>query len=383
MEKLENYKSGDYKECSINSEKEYKYFAPSLINKNWGWEDMSLTNLLSKADTALAELKGYSSLVPNIDIYIKMHVRIEANKSSKIEGTKTTIEDDFKSIEDILPEKRDDWQEVQNYILAFNYGIEKVKELPLCNRFIKELHEKLLCKGRGENKTPGEFRKSQNWIGGSMPSNAVYVPPIHTELPEYLSDLEKFINNDEIDTPDLVKIAIIHYQFETIHPFLDGNGRIGRLMIPLYLLSKNRLVNSCFYISNYFEKNRTGYYDALTRVRTNNDMIGWIKFFLKGVIEIADNAKEKFAKVLEFVKEIEKYISENDDINSINTRKIVNVLYKEPVFTRNQIVNLTGLSSSTIKNIIVKLVEKNLITETTGYSRNQVFSFDPYIKIFE
>lgn len=272
--KLEEYKSGEY--VKMNA---YKAFIPSKINYNWGWDDTKLDKLLAEANRQIGELNAYSLLIPNVDLYIKMHVKIEANKSSRIEGTRTTVEEDLLDVTDINPEKRDDWEEVQNYVKATNYGVERIREgFPVCTRLIREIHEILMQGVRGEHKTPGEFRVSQNWIGGSMPSTAVYVPPPHTEVAKCLSDFEKFINNEEIDTPDLIKIAILHYQFESIHPFLDGNGRIGRLLIPLYIQSKGMLEKSCLYISDYIERNKDTYYDMLTRVRTHNDMIGWIKF---------------------------------------------------------------------------------------------------------
>lgn len=273
--KLEEYKSGEYTKMN-----DYKAFIPSKINYNWGWDDTKLDKLLAEANRQIGELNAYSLLIPNVDLYIKMHVKIEANKSSRIEGTKTTVEEDLLDVTDINPEKRDDWEEVQNYVKATNYGVERIKKgFPVCTRLIREIHRILMQGVRGEHKTPGEFRTSQNWIGGSMPSTAVYVPPPHTEVVECLSDFEKFINNEKIDTPDLIKIAILHYQFESIHPFLDGNGRIGRLLIPLYIQSKGMLEKPCLYISDYIERNKDIYYDMLTRVRTRNDMIGWIKFF--------------------------------------------------------------------------------------------------------
>ena len=190
---------------------------------------------------------------------------------------------------------------------------------------------------RGEHKTPGEFRISQNWIGGSMPSKAVYVPPPHTEIAELLTDFEKFINNEEIDTPDLIKIAILHYQFESIHPFLDGNGRIGRLLIPLYIQSKGMLNKSCLYISDYIERNKDEYYDCLTRVRTQNDMIGWIKFFLTAVIETSKIAKDKFKKVVEFTMEMDRKIL-NMTVKPENAKKVLDVLYDEPAVNRKKLV---------------------------------------------
>lgn len=375
--KLENFKSGEYK----NGEG-YKAFLPSKINFNWGWDDTKLDSLLAEASRKLGELNAYSELIPNIDLYIKMHVKVEANKSSRIEGTKTTIEEDLLDYYDVSPEKRDDWQEVQNYVKATNYGIERVEGgFPVCNRLIREIHEILLTSVRGEYKTPGEFRKSQNWIGGTMPSNARYVPPLASDIDECLADLESFINNDDIDTPKLVKIAIIHYQFETIHPFLDGNGRVGRLLIPLYLQSQKMLLNHCFYISYYFEKYRDLYYDKLNNVRVNNDIIGWIKFFLEAVIEISIITKDKFKNVVNLTKLIDDEISKLN-IKYENAKKVINYFYNEPVATRKDIVEELKMPSSTCNDVINSLVDANILVETTGYSRNQSFTFKRYIDLF-
>ena len=375
--KLEDYKSGEYVKMN-----DYKAFIPSKINYNWGWDDTKLDKLLAEANRQIGELNAYSLLIPNVDLYIKMHVKIEANKSSRIEGTRTTVEEDLLDVTDIKPEKRDDWEEVQNYVKATNYGIERIKEgFPVCTRLMRELHKILMQGVRGERKTPGEFRTSQNWIGGSMPSNAVYVPPPHTEIAECLTDFEKFINNEEIDTPNLIKIAILHYQFESIHPFLDGNGRIGRLLIPLYIQSKGMLEKSCLYISDYIERNKDTYYDLLTRVRTHNDMIAWIKFFLEAVIETSKTAKEKFRNVVELTMEMDKTIIDLP-IKAENAKKVIDVLYNEPIINRKKLMEITNIRPSTIKDTVNVLLENNIIVETTGYSRNQVFAFQKYIDLF-
>ena len=375
--KLEDYKSGEY--IKMN---DYKAFMPSKINYNWGWDDTKLDKLLAEANRQIGELNAYSLLIPNVDLYIKMHVKIEANKSSRIEGTRTTVEEDLLDIADITPEKRDDWEEVQNYVKATNYGVERIaKGFPVCTRLIRKIHQILMQGVRGEYKTPGEFRTSQNWIGGSMPSTAVYVPPPHTEIAEYLTDFEKFINDEEIDTPDLIKIAILHYQFESIHPFLDGNGRIGRLLIPLYIQSKGMLEKPCLYVSDYIERNKDTYYDMLTRVRTHNDMIGWIKFFLEAVIETSKTAKDKFRKVVELTMEMDKVIM-NLPVKPENAKKVIDVLYNEPVINRKKLIELTGMKSSTLKDTINALLKNNIIEETTGYSRNQIFAFQNYIDLF-
>ena len=375
--KLEEYKSDEY--VKIN---DYKAFIPSKINYNWGWDDTKLDKLLAEANRQIGELNAYSLLIPNVDLYIKMHVKIEANKSSRIEGTRTTVEEDLLDVTDINPEKRDEWEEVQNYVKATNYGVERIRNgFPVCTRLIREIHEILMQGVRGEYKTPGEFRVSQNWIGGSMPSTAVYVPPPHTEVTECLSDFEKFINNEEIDTPDLIKIAILHYQFESIHPFLDGNGRIGRLLIPLYIQSKGMLEKSCLYISDYIERNKDTYYDMLTRVRTNNDMIGWIKFFLEAVIETSKIAKEKFRNVIELTMEMDKVIMDLS-VKPEKARKVLDVLYDEPIISRKKILEKIDIKPTTLNVTVNSLQERGIIQETTGYSRNQVFALQKYIDLF-
>ena len=377
MGKLENYKSGNY----INMG-DYKAFIPSKINYNWGWDDTKLDKLLAEANRQIGELNAYSLLIPNVDLYIKMHVKVEANKSSRIEGTRTSVEEDLLDVKDISPEKRDDWEEVQNYVKATDYGVKRISEgFPVCTRLIREIHKILMTGVRGEHKTPGEFRTSQNWIGGSMPSTAVYVPPPHTKVAECLSDFEKFINNEEIDTPDLIKIAILHYQFESIHPFLDGNGRTGRLLGPLYIQSKGMLEKSCLYISDYIERNKDTYYDMLTRVRTQNDMISWIKFFLEAVIETSKTAKEKFRSVVELTMEMDKTIIDLP-VKAENAKKVIDVLYNEPVINRKKLMEITNMKSSTLKDTINALLRYNIILETTGYSRNQVFAFQKYIDLF-
>lgn len=375
--KLEDYKSGEYKQ-GVG----YKAFLPSRINHNWGWGDTKLDYLLAEANRQIGELNAYSLLLPNVDLYIKMHVTIEANKSSRIEGTKTTIEDDLSDLQDVSLEKRDDWEEVQNYVKATNFSIERINEgFPICNRLFKEIHKILLAGVRGEKKTPGEFRISQNWIGGTMPSTAVYVPPLVEDLNNCLTDLELFINNEKIDTPELIKIAIIHYQFESIHPFLDGNGRIGRLLIPLYLQSKKYLDNPCLYISFFFEKNRDLYYQKLNNVRTNNGIIGWIKFFLEGIIETAKIAKEKFKNVVELTKKIDGKLTELN-VKFDNAKKVMDYFYNEPYSSRKKLADALGMPDSTVNGVVNELKRVNIIKETTGFSKNQIFVFSEYVNIF-
>lgn len=376
--KIEKFKSG----VLINQD-DYKTFKPAFINETWEWQDAEINTLLEEASRELGGLNSFSDLIPNIDVYIKMHIKTEANKSSKIEGTKTSIEEDLLQIEDISPEKRDDYEEVHNYIKALNYGIERISkdDFPLCNRLICEIHEILLQGVRGKHKTPGEFRRSQNWIGGTKPSNALYVPPSIVDMPDLMSDFEKFINNDDIKVPHLIKIALLHYQFETIHPFLDGNGRIGRLIIPLYLLSKGVLDKPCFYISDFFEKNRNAYYEGLERVRTKNDMSHWIKFFLTASIYTAKTAKSKFKRVVELVNQLNKEILEIKG-RPENTIRVLEAFYDAPILSGKQLQDITGLSQPTVDAAIRGMLEKNILKEITGYNRNRIYSLYGYFEIF-
>ena len=284
----------------------YKSFEPSPINRKWKIEDMEVVNLLSKADRKMGRLDMYSEYVPNLDLFISMHVMKEATQSSKIEGTRTNMKEALLEKEDVPPDKRDDWEEVQNYIKAMNTAIEELENLPFSSRLIRHTHKTLMHGVRGEHKNPGVFRTSQNWIGGASIEDATFIPPAHTGISNLMSDLEQFIHNESINLPDLLKLALMHYQFETIHPFLDGNGRVGRLMITLYLVNKGILKRPILYLSDFFEKNRALYYDNLMRIRKKNDLNQWFKFFLVGVSETADNGIKTFDAILKLQKEVDE-----------------------------------------------------------------------------
>lgn len=376
MYRLEAFKSGTYREQG-----DFKSFCPSCINQMWIWEDPELNYLLAGANKELGGLNTYSELIPDIDIYIRMHIQTEANKSNKIEGTNTSIEEDMMSREDVLPEKRDDHQEVNNYINAMNHGLKRIEDgFPLTSRLMREMHDILMQGVRGEHKTPGEFRKSQNFIGGNAPSNAIYVPPAVIDMPDLISDLDKFINIVD-GMPELIKIAMIHYQFESIHPFLDGNGRIGRLIIPLYLLSKKELEKPCFYISDYFERNRMQYYDYLQNVRNKNDMTAWIKFFLNASIETAQSAKNKFKNAVKQADEYNQYLI-SKKASSDSLQRIITVMYSQPVANINRLSDLTELTVQAVNNTVKILCEDKILTELTGNKRNRVFALADYINVF-
>ncbi|MDO9593682.1 MAG: Fic family protein [Lutibacter sp.] len=373
---MKNYKSGDYHNQGF-----YKSFQPTLINKQWLLDDMEIQQLLSKADRQLGRLDMYSEYIPNIDLFISMHVLKEATQSSKIEGTQTNIEEALLDKEDIVLDKRDDWEEVQNYIEAMNTAIKQLETLPFSTRLIKETHRILLQGVRGKNKQPGEFRTSQNWIGGATISDATFIPPLHNSLAELMGDLEKFAHNEEFYFPDLLKIALIHYQFETIHPFLDGNGRAGRLLITLYLVDKTILKKPILYLSDFFERNRQLYYDNLMNVRTKNDLKQWFKFFLVGIIETAKKGIETFDAVLKLKKEIEEKIQKTNN-RSHHLLNIMEFLYQKPIVNAIKIVALTNVSQPTAYKILQELVSMNILKEITGGKRGKVYVFDNYIKLF-
>jgi len=375
----------DIKEFKAGSHRkgyEYHYFLPEKINHSFFWTDEVINELLEKASFKLGELNSFSRFVPDTDMFIIMHIFKEAVVSSRIEGTQTNIEEALIEEKEIDPERRDDWKEVNNYVNAMNEAIAELKTLPLSNRLIKNTHKILLSSGRGERKNPREFRQSQNWIGGLSLADAVFIPPAHTELPDLMSDLELFLHNSEIKVPHLVKIAIAHYQFETIHPFLDGNGRIGRLLITLYLVSSGILDKPLLYLSDYFEKNKTLYYDNLTFVRTKNDLGQWIKFFLTGVIQTAENAVSTLKKITDLKASIEKERILLMGKRSKQGIEFLHLLFKKPVVTIKDVQAMTGLSPKAANDLVRAFVDQKILVETTGYQRNRIFVFDEYVGMF-
>lgn len=360
---------------------QYKSFEPTLVNVEWTWQEPTINTLLEQATRALGELNAFSLIVPDIDLFIQMHVIKEAQSSSRIEGTQTGIDEALMSEEQIKPEKRDDWHEVQNYIAAINNAIAEMQELPLSNRLLKHTHATLMQGVRGERKQPGEFRSSQNWIGGSSVSDASFIPPHHEGVPGLMGDLEKFWHNGEIAVPHLIRIAISHYQFETIHPFLDGNGRIGRLLIPLYLISHGQLAKPSLYLSDFFERNRASYYDALMRVRQSNDLIHWVKFFLRGVAETAGKGRDTFGQILALRTEVEQSVLDLGKRTAL-ARESLNLLYRRPMVSASDLEKALDVTTPTANKMINTLIEKNILVEVTGQQRDRLYVFDRYLKLF-
>lgn len=361
---------------------EYRSFLPEAINHSWTISDPQVLQLLGQADRALGELNAFAQLIPDIEFFIRMYVAKEATQSSRIEGTQTNIEDAFKDAEDLLPEVRDDWSEVQNYIRAITFAIESLERLPLSNRLLRDTHAILLDGVRGETKRPGEFRISQNWIGVSL-KNAAFVPPHHDHVPELMSDLEKFLHNAEIMVPPLIKIAIAHYQFETIHPFLDGNGRLGRLMISLYLASERLLVKPALYLSDYFERNKTAYVDHMMAVRQGNHLRDWLIFFLHGVEETARASAGVFRAILALKERIEREVLPRfSHRRQENAQQLMRNLYARPVVDVKAVTVMLSTTTNTAASLISDMVEHGVLLEVTGQRRNRLFLFHDYLELF-
>ena len=373
---LQDFISGKY-----IKQTEYKSFSPEKINHEWIVSTPEVNKLLAKANRLIGELNAYSQIIPDVDFFITMHILKEATTSSRIEGTKTNMEEALVKEEDIKPEKRDDWAEVQNYIKAINTSIEELEKLPISNRLIKNTHRTLLSGVRGKHKIPGEFRTSQNWIGATL-KDAIFIPPHHSEVIELMSDLEKFINEDEYHVPHLIKIAIVHYQFETVHPFLDGNGRLGRLLITLYLVSNNVLKKPSLYLSDFFEKNKGYYYDNLTTVRLTSNLTQWIKFFLVGVIETSKESIQVFKDIIALKADIETKRLPTLGSKVEKAQLLLKQLFQVPITDSKQVSELLQISPSTANRLIKDLIELNILSELTGYKRNRKYMFREYFRIF-
>ena len=373
-----DFKSGTYKQ-----QYEYKSFTPEFINHAWEIADGEIQQLLSDADRVLGELNAFSQLVPNVDFFIGMHIAKEATQSSRIEGTRTNIEEALLDESEIEMEKKDDWEEVQNYVKAINESIGQLQTLPLSKRLLRDTHRVLMQNVRGKTKQPGEFRNSQNWIGASL-KHAVFIPPHQDEVSELMSDFEKFIHNDELKVPHLIKIAIAHYQFETIHPFLDGNGRLGRLMIALYLASFGLLHKPALYLSDYFERNKTEYVDRLMAVREANKIKEWLVFFLYGVHETAVNSIQVFKDIIALKQKLEREVLPHFSTRrQKNAQNLMKHLYRAPIINIKVVATLLDLKTNTASALVNDFVKHGVIHELTGSRRNRSYLFNEYLMIFK
>jgi Fic family protein len=375
---ISNFIAGNYRKGN-----NYSFFLPEKINHEWIISDNKIQKKLENASFQLGELNSFAKFIPNIDLFIQSYVMKEAITSSRIEGTQTNIEEAFSEEEEVAQEKRDDWKETIQYKKSLNFALDELSSIPLSNRLFKGIHEILLSNVRGEKKTPGEFRRSQNWIGGVSLNDAIFIPPHQDFLPELLSDLENFIHNEEYYIPHLIKIAIIHYQFETIHPFLDGNGRTGRLIIPLYLVDKKILEKPLLYISDFFEKNKSLYYDHLSFVREKNSLSSWILFFLEGVEQTAKNAVLSLKEILG----LKEFII-NTKISTMggkikNATELLDILFQFPILSSKSVANKLHVSPRTANTLLKNFSELGILKEVTGNKRNRIFSFREYLEILK
>jgi Fic family protein len=375
---LESFKAGHFEKGMG-----YKYFVPTEINLQWSWNDPALNTILERASIRLGELNSFARLVPNIDLFIQLHVTKEAVVSSRIEGTQTNMNEALLPVEEIKPERRNDWQEVKNYTEALNNAIEDMKTLPLSSRLLRKAHKTLLQGVRGEHKLPGEFRNSQNWIGGATLMDAVYIPPAQHFVNPLMGDLENFLHNEQIQVPALIRVGMAHYHFESIHPFLDGNGRIGRLLITLYLVSEGILDKPLLYLSAFFDKNKGLYYDGLTRVREKSDMVHWLKYFLIGVEETATKAVETLSAVLKLKGNVEQEIQLRLGRRSHSGFKLTTHLFENPIVSVKKAEEVCGLSTKAANELISIFEAEGWLKQLGAAERNRKFIFEPYLNLFE
>lgn len=372
---------GERVPCSAVAGEHYTAYVPRPLPPEPPLDLTNIYPLLDQANAAIGRLDGMSMVLPDPSLFLYMYVRKEAVLSSQIEGTQSSLSDLllFESAE-APGVPIDDVTEVSCYVAAMNYGLERLKEFPLSLRLLREIHDKLMTNARGGNKQPGEFRTSQNWIGGTRPGNARFVPPPPERLMETLGALEKFLHDETVTLPILIKAALAHVQFETIHPFLDGNGRLGRLLITFILCAEGLLKQPMLYLSLYLKANRQAYYDHLQNVRETGDWESWIKFFLQGVIETASQAANTAqALVALFTKD--RAIIQQSDKATATTQIVYDALLRQPVTNTRRLRELTGKPLPTLLRALDGLQQLGIITETTGKERNKVFAYRAYLEI--
>ncbi|OFZ19172.1 MAG: hypothetical protein A2Z20_02295 [Bdellovibrionales bacterium RBG_16_40_8] len=363
----------------------YKAFIPHPFPQKGlvAW-DSFLINQLSKGNLAIGKLAAVDQLIPDMDFFIYMYVKKEAAHSSQIEGTQATLIDYVKAEAKLADANTpSDVDEIKNYIQAMNYGMQRIKTLPLSWRLIQEIHGKLLKGVRGQHKSPGEFRKTQNWIGGPTIQTARFVPPPHHEMLQALSDLEKFFHESFTQLPALIKAGLIHAQFETIHPFLDGNGRIGRLLITFYLYKEGILPRPLLYLSEYFKIYRKDYYDKLDRYRQDGGVNQWLLFFLEGIRSVAEEAVDTAQRI---TKLREKHLESVSHFgrNAETALKLLNKLYNQPVVDAKAVGKMTGINSkANVNNLIEKFIAAEILFEITGKERNRRFLYKAYLNQFK
>lgn len=364
----------------MNQPSGYQSFVPRKLPPESEIQyDSEMLKLLSDADRKLGRLDGITQILPNPEMFVAMYVQKEAVLSSQIEGTQASLTDVLDT--EATSETDMDIRDVVNYVNAMEYGLQRLKEFPLCLRLIREIHAKLLEKGRGSNRNPGEFRTTQNWIGptGCTLANAAFVPPTVPDMMQALSDLEVFIYEDD-SIPSLIKIALIHAQFESIHPFMDGNGRVGRLLITFWLCSEQILSQPLLYLSFYFKMNRIEYYDRLMAVRRKGDWEGWIKFFLKGVAVVSDEATNSAKEIIALKERYTTILGEYNNNN--NYSRLLNLLFENSFISKNRVAELLGVSYPTAGSIVDEFVNIGILRDITpNQLRSKRYCFGEYVDI--
>jgi Fic family protein len=363
----------------------YDAFVPENLPPSRPIEfDEELQRVLSRADRALGRLDGSVQSLPNPDLFVFMYVRKEAVLSSQIEGTQASLGDILEVEAQIFdPTRPNDTDEILNYVNAMNYGLDRLEELPMSLRLIREIHQKLMQGVRGQNATPGEFRRIQNWIGpqGSTVKSASFVPPPPNMLQDLLGSLEAYLHSED-QLPLLVRIGLIHAQFETLHPFLDGNGRMGRLLVAFTLCQQTVLQKPVLYLSHYLKRYRSEYYDRLQEVRTCGDWEGWLKFFLTGVAEVANEATETAREIVQLRERHRHQLIEDLGRGAANGLRFLESLYQRPIFNVANVSELLEVSPQAANKLTERLVGMGLVREITGNQRNRVFRYDPYVALF-
>lgn len=363
----------------------YRAFIPAILPPDPPIRiEGQLQTLLSAADRALGRLDGSIQILPNPDLFVFMYVRKEAVLSSQIEGTQSSLQDvlaaEAKVLSGSLPQ---DVDEVVNYVRAMNYGLERLQELPLSLRLIREIHERLLQGVRGGRLTPGDFRTSQNWIGpgGCTLNEATFVPPPPEEVIPALGKLEEFIHSP-CELPQLIQIGLIHAQFETIHPFLDGNGRIGRLLIAFLLCQRTILIKPVLYLSHFFKQHRTEYYEHLQKIRDQGNWEDWLAFFLRGVAEVSREATETARRILGMREAHRAAVTEQMGRGAANGHLVFEHLFRRPIVSVDEVKKLTRTTYQAANQIVSRLVDLGILQEITGQKRNRLFRYEPYVRIF-
>lgn len=366
---------------NLSGESRYLSFYPQPLPPQPDIEiDAEMQQLLIDAHKKLSLLNGLSDRIPDKDLFISMYVRKEALVSSQIEGTQCTLEDVFNP--DIDENVNADVSDVVNYVRAINFAVKRLDDLPLCNRLIRETHAVLMNSVRGGDKTPGEYRSSQNWIGGagSTLKNARYIPPNPQDMNECISDFEKYMNSDD-ETDPLIKAALLHYQFETIHPFLDGNGRVGRLLITLFLMNQREISSPVLYLSCYLKSNRIEYYDRMSEVRKSGNYEQWVKFFLRGISETADDAIETIDKLVALRKKNEEKLADVPKRSKPNIMKLLHYIEQHPIIDTVNSAAALGISRSGMANYIATLGSKDILKYYSKSGKTLLFTYQEYLDI--